>query len=222
MLTAWPTNGKASAALRSFVPTDDSEETALFSPATTENYFSHPAFVVALATVSVSRIVSFLLQCGVCETRSRAPSRLPVLPSFQELLFSHCSSFFFQPPTPPLLFHTLCVSTISPPCGQFMNGTQGTVGITRPNATSKYFIHRSRFHFRLVMRERQKRRRRNSSRTRRHREETETSARPKDPAETQHQGPFPSKIKHTYQYMQISTRVSVEEIKERSTQLKYL
>lgn len=186
--------------------TDDSEETALFSPATTENYFSHPAFVVALATVSVSRIVSFLLQCGVCETRSRAPSRLPVLPGFQELLFSHCSSFFLQPP-PPLLFHTLCVSTISPPCGQFMNGTQGTVGITRPNATSKYFIHRSRFHFRLVMRERQKRRRRNSSRTRRHREETETSARPKDPAETQHQGPFPSKIKHTHQYMLISTRV---------------
>lgn len=66
------------------------------------------------------------------------PPDSKALPSFQELLFSHCSSFFFlQPPPPPLLFHTLRVSTISPPCGQFTNGTQGTVDIARANVTSK-------------------------------------------------------------------------------------
>lgn len=42
----------------------------------------------------------------------------------------HCSSFFlFSFFNPLLLFPTLCVSTTSPPCGQFINDTVETEGI---------------------------------------------------------------------------------------------
>lgn len=119
--------------------TDDSEETALFS--TNENNFSSPC-------VCCCSLPSFSFSPSRQPSRSsssvecvRLGDPLPPggLRSLSQTLSSRLCAARVSSFQPPPLSHTLCVSTISPPCGQFMNGTRGTVGVTRPNFTLHIF-----------------------------------------------------------------------------------
>lgn len=101
----------------------------IFSGADGKPFFSPPCLLLLSPLHSFSARHNLLSSNPVWSLRDTVTSFLPLLvpAPLKFVLFS----------LPPLLSHTLCVSTISPPCGQFVNGTQVNGGRrkTSPNLT---------------------------------------------------------------------------------------